>query len=323
MNRRPNYRRIGALVSGGTRSYVKQQLAWAGHTEDEMIWLGRSLVLAFLLGVIGGLIAYFGFDSIPYALLAFASFFTLIMGVRILMLHNMVQERAKVVETMLPDALRVTASNIKAGMVPLVALRMAARPELGPLKDEIEWVTAKSMGAGSLVQALSQISMRIKSRTLERSMSLFASALKSGGTLSVLLENIAEEIRDGLEMREKLVAGTRMYVFFILFTVIIAMPALLAVSLQFVDIVNSIEIVESGISQSIGLSVQSPMRSETVSTFSIITLIVTSILASALIGVVHEGRELAGYPYVALTVVGSIISFFIMRQYILRLFFPA
>ena len=50
---------------------------------------------------------------------------------------------------------------------------------------------------------------------------------------------------------------------------------------------------------------------------------VTSLLASALIGVVKEGRELAGYPYVLLTVIGSLMFFFIMRQYALRVFFPA
>ena len=317
------YERIGSLMSGETRSYVRRQLEWAGEKEEESTWLGRTLVLAFVLALALALIIQRTLVSIPLTVLAFIAAFTLVLGTRLLMLHNTIQERAKIVEVMLPDALRVTASNIRAGMVPLVALRMAARPELGPLRDEIEWVTAKSMGSGSLVDALAEMSERIKSRTLERSMALFASALRSGGMLSLLLENMAEEIRNGLEMRERLIAGTRMYVLFILFTVIIAMPSLLAVSLQFVEIAGKMEVEQTAFTQNIGLSIGSPLNYDLVFAFSVITLVVTSLLASALIGVVKEGRELAGYPYVLLTVIGSLMFFFIMRQYALRVFFPA
>ena len=83
------------------------------------------------------------------------------------------------------------------------------------------------------------------------------------------------------------------------------------------------EVVESSMTQNIGLSIGSPLSYETVFIFSVITLIMTSLLAGALIGVVNEGRELAGYPYVLLTLVGSLIFFFMMRQYVLRMFFPA
>ncbi|VVC02694.1 Uncharacterised protein [Candidatus Burarchaeum australiense] len=58
-------------------------------------------------------------------------------------------------------------------------------------------------------------------------------------------------------------------------------------------------------------------------TLSLLTLAVTSIFASALIGVVQRGSKLAGYTYLPITLLGSIIFFVIMRQYILRIFFPS
>jgi len=310
------------LVPKGLRAHVKQQLQWAGLPGEERKWLGTLVVQAFVLGLLGAALVQVVLSMLLLTVLAFIAVFLFVFAFRLLILHNRVEKRAAIVESMLPDALRVTASNIKAGMVPLVALRMAARPELGPLREEIEWVTAKSMGTGSLVDALRQISSRIKSKTLERSLSLFASALKSGGTLSLLLENIAEEIRTGMEMREQLIAGTRMYVFFILFTVIIAMPALLSVSLQFVDIVDRMEFANTQVSQNLGLYIASPLNYDTLFMISVVTLVMTSLFASALIGVVHRGRKLAGYGYVPITVIGSIAFFLIMRQYILQIFFP-
>lgn len=318
-----DYRRIGALMPASMQAHVKRELAWAGEEADERQWLGELVALAFVIAVAAGAIAHYRFVSIEFTLLEGLFFFLFVIGLKLILLHNKVEERARKVEEMLPEALHMTASNIKAGMVPIVALRMAARPELGPLKEEIEWVTAKSMGSGSLVDALAKISTRIRSRTLERSMALFASALKSGGSISVLLESMAEEIRGGLEMQERLVAGTRTYVLFILFTVIIAMPALLAVSLQFVDIVNRMELTNASLAQGLGLTVAQPMNYNILFTLSLLTLAVTSIFASALIGVVHRGSKLAGYTYLPITLLGSLIFFFMMRSYVLGIFFPA
>jgi len=318
-----DYRRIGALMPASLQAHVRQELEWAGEEADERQWLGEVGGLAFIIAVAAGAVAQYRFTSPELTLLEALFFFLFVIGLKLILLHNKVEERARKVEEMLPEALHMTASNIKAGMVPVVALRMAARPELGPLKGEIEWVTAKSMGSGSLVDALAHISTRIKSRTLERSMALFASALKSGGSISVLLESMAEEIRTGLELQERLVAGTRTYVLFILFTVIIVMPALLAVSLQFVDIVNRMELTNASLAQGLGLTAAQPMNYNVLFTLSLLTLTVTSIFASALMGVVHRGSKLSGYTYLPVTLLGSLIFFFIMRSYVLGLFFPA
>ena len=52
----------------------------------------------------------------------------------------MLEAKAKFMEKVLPDALQLMSSNLRAGMTPERALLLAARSEFGPLSDEINRV---------------------------------------------------------------------------------------------------------------------------------------------------------------------------------------
>jgi archaellum biogenesis protein FlaJ (TadC family) len=164
------------------------------------------------------------------------------------------------------------------------------------------------------------MSRRIRSEILERTVALFIVSMRSGGSLAVLLENAADDILEGQELRRQLIAGTNMYIVFILFAVLIGMPALLSISIEFVDLIGSLQekSVRTSLSAEIGLGTQSPVSADFLLNASIITIIGTSLTVSMLVGVIHDGKELNGLKYTLYLLVASVIVFLVMHNYILK-----
>jgi archaellum biogenesis protein FlaJ (TadC family) len=172
------------------------------------------------------------------------------------------------------------------------------------------------LGTESFIDALGEISRRIKSDMLNRTMILFASSLRSGGSVSKVLETSAEDIRENQELRRELIAGTNMYVVFILFTVVIAMPALMSLSIQFVDMVSKLHSPDSLLSKQIGLGMSVPISEEFIFMVSVFTLVITSVLSSLMIGVIHHGKELNGLRYAPLILSLSLTFFYVSKTYL-------
>lgn len=204
-------------------------------------------------------------------------------------------------------------------------MRTAARPEFGPLEEEIRWVTTKSLGIESFTEALREMSKRVKSETFERTVSLFVVSMRSGGNLAVLLENAADDILESQDLRHELIAGTNMYVVFILFAVLVGTPALLSISIQFVGMVTSMQekVVSSSLTNEIGLRMGTPISVDFLFETSIAVLVLTSLLVSLLIGVIHDGKELNGLKYYLIFVICSIVIFLIMKEYLLKVLLSA
>lgn len=164
------------------------------------------------------------------------------------------------------------------------------------------------------------MSKRIKSEVLERTVALFIVSMRSGGSLAVLLENAADDILESQELRRQLIAGTNMYIVFILFAVLIGMPALLSISIEFVDLIGSLQAkgASTSLTSEVGLFMGTPISSDFLFDISIITIIVTSFTVSMLIGVIHDGNELNGLKYSLYLIVISLAVFMVIHGYILK-----
>ncbi len=308
---------IGELAPKGIKRYITRMLTFAGMRMDSREWIGLVTLTAVCFSIIAHVL-FGAFSEFPSYFIDFVAVlvFVLIISMMYTLLYFQVEDRRIWTERVLPDLLQLTASNIKAGITPMVALRMASRPEFGPLHDEIIYITNKSLGNESFVEQLAEISNRIKSKILGRTILLFSSSMRSGGSISRVLETSAEDIRENQELRRELIAGTNMYVVFILFTVIIAMPALLTVSMKFVEMVSDIQASESFLSRQIGVSMNIPISSDFLFMVSVGTLIVTSVFASLMIGVIHHGKELNGLRYAPLIIANSLIFFYLASNYL-------
>lgn len=319
---RKAYYVLGSLTPKRINKHMEEMLDYAGMEMEARAWFGSVLLLSLLFGVVALLFAWVILEvtSLAMLLLAALAMFCFTLLTLYLLLHFRVEDRRRRIETALPDALQLVAANIRAGLTPLAALRTAARPEFGPLEEEVRYVTAKSLGIESFTDALKEMSKRIKSEVLERTVTLFAVSVRSGGSLAVLLENAADDILESQELRRQLIAGTNMYIVFILFAVLVGMPALLSISIEFVSMITSLQerSARTALASEVGLGMGTPISADFLYNISIFTLLVTSVCVSMLIGVIHDGKELNGLRYAPYFVIISLLVFLVMHHYVLK-----
>ena len=240
-------------------------------------------------------------------------------GVQILsymVLYFRVENRASRVEKALPDALQLMSSNIKAGMTPFAAIQLAAKPEFGPLEKELKRATVVALGTGSFVGSLLHITTRIRSETLRRAMGLFVTSLKSGAQLARLLDETARDIRESKMLKQEMLANTKTYTMFIIFIIIIGAPVLLAITIHFVELTESMraKMLAGELTGTLGISTApSEITVEFLIKISYVILFVTSFLSSAMLGVITEGKEKYGAKFLPFMLIGTFVVFLIAR----------
>lgn len=344
------YTTMARLVPKRYRIYLEQLLVYAGEKRSVNFWIGSASVIALLAVIIIGLsqAIFFpiGFTSrgispitgasvaeigepgelsvmtlvfpVLYAIIALASLLVVQFLIYIF-IYFKAADRTKRVEEVLPDALQLISSNLRAGMTPFQAMRLAARKEFGPLKEEIEYATTKALGTESFAKALLSITKRIRSPVLDRSMKLFATSMKSGGHLAQLLEDLAEDIAETKALKRELVTNTKMYSTLIMFMVVVGAPLLLSVSMQFIRIISNMQ-TTTGISEAgFGMSFLTgaiSLTAEFLVIFSIAMITLTSLLASMLVGVIMEGKEKYGLKYAPLVITASLMIFAASRYFV-------
>ncbi len=337
-------------------SELQNMLDYAACEDDLDEWLGKRMLLAFLSGLIALLSIYvsyriFGFFYLPkyefpvsFAIGDYPISFVfpavpvlggLLAGLLVsaftwflsyLHLYYVVEGRATWVEQMLPDFLLLVASNINAGMTPFAAFQAAARPDFGPLAEEVRFAVAKSLGTNSFSQALAELSARVRSETLQEVASFFSQALKAGGRLAKLVESTAFDLRQTQELKKELQSSTRMYVMFVAFIVTIATPLLLAVSVQFLDMIQGIQSQSHfGSANEAGLgflATSSELSGDFMARVALVLLAGNALLAGLFMGVLATGKPKMGLKYFPLILVVSLVSFALSRV-MLRAMFPA
>ena len=313
-----------------TRAYPEKYLKWidkllynAGETSDLEYWLGTNTIfsiLAWLALTILPWTMYGAFSSL-YFLLGLASAL-LILGSTHLILYLKVEDRISRIEDVIPDMLQLVSSNLRSGMTPYQALNISARPEFGPLAEEIEHVTKKGLSTASFTNLLIEMNEHIQSNLLERVTKMFSSAIKSGGKLANLLEDMANDLTQTKKLKQELITTTKSYTAFILFTIIIGTPLLLAISVHFIELIGELQITTP---QSAGFGLDFlagglTITSEFLTNVSLIMLIITSVLTSMLLGVIKEGKEVYGLRYSPVLIGGTLISFYVAK-YLIGTFF--
>lgn len=318
------FMRVSEHMPRGVLAYFEKKLRFAGVREDVRSWLGERVAFSLLMGLLSLVLCLFAIPpsdtsaAISAAMFAYGSIISFALVV--LSLQFDIADRASAVEKILPDFLLLTVSNLRAGMPPFTAFVQAARPEFGALCTEVRLSTAKAGGTASLVGALSEVSLYFDSHILRRSVGLFAKGIRSGGQLAKLLNSTADEIRRIQDMRAELASSTRSYTIFLGFILIIIMPFLLSVSTRFITIFLAVQgqsadmsLVEAGgIPSFSGKILITP---EEMTMISVATLIITSLLVSALAGLVSRGKAFYGIKYFPWYAAGSVAAYFFAKAF--------
>lgn len=314
---------LSELVPFKTKTRLFAEFEFAGITENHRVFLGKHIFRIIISGIIGfllgGFLIFFFFQaSAPIAKLFFLTgagmgFLALATILFHLKIFYQLQYRTNEVEKNLPDFLSLVASNINASMTPFVAFRAAARKEFGSLSKEVQFSTAKSLGTQSFSSAFSQLTKKINSQSLQETLIIFTEAQRAGGHLAKLLEKLAQNLRNKQELKKELVTSTKMYVLFVLFVILIATPALLAVSVQFLKMISAIQAQNQFATEAIAgfgfLSTKPSVSAEFMQGIAFSLLILNALLSSLFIGLLQTGKAKMGLRLFPLLWAGSTVAY--------------
>tara|TARA_Y100000310_G_scaffold13087_1_gene13421 strand:- start:9882 stop:10865 length:984 start_codon:yes stop_codon:yes gene_type:complete len=226
--------------------------------------------------------------------------------------------RGKFVEDLLPDLLQLMASNLRAGYTLDRSLILAARPEFGRFKDEINR-TGKDVATGKdFSEALLDLSNRIKSDKLSKSVQLIIAGQRSGGSLVDLLSQSASNLRQQKLIDERIRSNVLVYVIFIFAAIGFGAPVLFSLSTFLIDIMQNVfaqvELPDTTGNIDIPISFSEVTIDPTfVMQYTMMSMIISSVMGSMIIGLISKGKKKAGLKYAPILIILTISLFFIVR----------
>ncbi len=227
---------------------------------------------------------------------------------------------ARFIENVLPDALQLMTSNLRAGLTTDKALLLAARPEFSALSEELNNVGRKLALGEDIGKALLDMTNKFKSDKLKKAILLIVAGLKSGGELTELLDQVASNLRQSRFVDEKIRTNVLMYVIFIFIAIGIGAPVLYGLSSFLITVIQEnlagIEIPESTIIP-ITFS-KTKISTSFILTFGIISLMTTAIMGSFVLGLIGQGKEKRGVKFIPFLLLLSLSIYFLAR-YLIRI----
>lgn len=298
------------FLPGRYKRHLRQLMVYAGKEWDSDEYLGVVNLVSLAILLIGLEYSFIRGDTFIMVLSPILFFFIHI--TMYFFIYFKMLGRTDKIEKYLPDALQLIAANVRSGMTPFQALRFSARKEFGDLKDEIEYATAKGLGTENFSEALLRIRERINSRVLERAIQLFVSSMKSGAHMAKILEEAARDISENRSLKNELSTNTKTYTLFILFIVMMGTPFLLVISIRFLEMITAIQAKSTG-AVGFGMSFlmgEVAITPEFLFIISMVMLIVTSLSAGIMVGVIRDGKIKYGFKYFPFLAIATIAIFF-------------
>lgn len=314
------YETIGSRLPG--KKKFTEALMYAGYDDFDVERLfGRLFLYGLILSLLSFTVTYLlNLNSIVIATVSLIMF-PLVYIVPYLFLINLGNKRADEVDEILPDALQLMAANIRAGMTTDRAIWFSARPEFGPLQDEIKRVSSKVMGGEKMSTSLEEMSNRINSELLDRAVKLMIEGIESGGEMATLLDQTAEDIRTAMEMRKKVKSNVTMYSMFIIFASVIGAPLLFSISLYFIEVTGELwgeQMLNGGMDVGGGMGGGMSMMDmsepevsvETIRLFAISTISMTTFFGGMIIGLIQSGKATKGLKFAPIMIAVALLLFF-------------
>ncbi len=310
---------VAKLYPRKVRASYEQLLIYA----DVSTPLEKHLTLVFLYTIVGSIVVSFFLSLFLdlYFIVMFVALFFLSQLLAHSWLSLSADARAKFIEDLLPDLLQLMASNLRAGYTLDKALLLAARPEFGSFKDEINR-TGKDVATGKdFNEALLDMSKRIHSEKLAKSFQLIVAGQKSGGSLVDLLSQSASNLRQQKLIDERIRSNVLVYVIFIFAAIGFGSPVLFSLSSFLIDIMkdvfSQVDLPDTtgNIDMPISFS-EVTLDPSFVVQYAVLSMIISSVMGAMIIGLISKGKKKAGLKFIPILIVLTISLFFIVRAVI-------
>ncbi len=255
------------------------------------------LVICIFTSIISGSIAaIMGLNIFLVALVGFLIPIGVIGGY----LFYMMDKRVDSIEQGTPDFLRQIASLLRAGVGVETALEDVSRHGSGPLNEELKRSVIEIKMGRSFDEALLTMGERLQSKNLDRTFRMVLEGRKAGGSLSDVLETVAEDLRAVLALKRERKANVMMSVMFLIIAAIIAAPFALGMITVYSGFIESLgqpnPLLESAVLAATGY------------------IVIHSIIAGLLIGIIMYGSAKKGVKFaIPLTILAYAIFYIINR----------
>ncbi len=279
-------------------------------------FLTLSAISIFVGSIVLTLFTLIFFD-INFFLL-FVAWFILLQGILYAWLVLTADSRARFVEELLPDALQLMASNLRAGLTVDRALLLSARPEFGHFKDELNYVGKELATGKELGAALMELSSRIRSDKLKKTFQIIVSAMASGGELAELLVQTASNLRQQRLVEQRVRSSVLVYVIFIFSAIAFGAPMLFGLSSFLVEVISDIfskvQLPPQESAANLPLSfTKVSVKPSFINTYTIVSMLFTSIMGSLILGLIAKGKEKEGLKFLPILVIITISLFFLVK----------
>ena len=198
----------------------------------------------------------------------------------------MMERRVDSIEQGTPDFLRQIASILRSGVGIETALEDISKQGKGPLIDELKRAVIEIKLGGTFESALTSMGERLKSKNLDRTFRMILEGRRVGGSLSDVIETVAEDLRAVLALKRERRANVMMSVMFLLISALIAAPFALGMIMTYSSFIGSLGKVN-------------PLL-DSAATAATGYIIIHSIIAGILIGIVLYGSARKGVKYALL-----------------------
>jgi len=149
-------------------------------------------------------------------------------------------KRRSAVEDVLPEFLRLVASNHRAGLPLDLSLWKANRPRFGILSEEINEVAKNTYATGDLIRPLEEFGTKYDSPLLRRVISNITEGIKTGADIAGLLDNISINIITIKNTRKDLASEVENYMLFITITVLVISPLMFSLTYKMSGVIESV-----------------------------------------------------------------------------------
>ena len=314
---------------------LKVKLYKAGlETEPEMYvrkLMLYSIIILCVLIIAGATWAFLQpFDWKIVVLILLISWFAgfgLVYGLSLLVSNIYLSYRAfkrtKEVEKVLPEFLRLVATNYRSGLPLDKAMIASNRPRFGILSKEIEQVAKSTRVKGDFAKSLEIFGKKFDSKVLERAMNSISISVKSGSNISELLDEIANNITKMRNMQASMAANVKNYVIFIIVAGIIIAPLMFAMSYQMNLTISGVKgkldvQTERASMMATPINVQQGggVRIANFDAFAILMILTNCVVSSMVISMIKYGNMQQGLKNVFIYVLVS-ISLYLLGKLVL------
>jgi flagellar protein FlaJ len=259
------------------------------------------LTLVILGGIILGVIVFFLFSLIGITPILGGIIGFILPGAGIFIwLFFMMERRVDSIEQSTPDFLRQISSLLRSGVGIETAMEDISKHGRGPLIDELKRAVIEIKIGSTFEDALLSMSERLKSKNLDRTFKMILEGRRVGGSLSDVIETVAEDLRAVLALKRERKANVMMSVMFLIIAAIVAAPFALGMIMSYSTFIGKVgnpnPLFDSAVTAASGY------------------IIIHSIIAGLLIGIVMYGSARKGIKYAILLAPAAFGIFYVIQS---------